>query len=131
MKKEAIIHVGAEGGSLTLWGRRVRGGWEFAREVIDQSWAFLDEDDAPPRPPKRRLVWLRDWDAALAAFDRYPWAMLHAVAVHPEFVEQVRAAVAARLDDARSAHAKHQRARWNALLARGAEAAGPSAPGRR
>ena len=34
---EIILRVGAEGGSLTLYGVRTKQGWLFSREVIDQT----------------------------------------------------------------------------------------------
>ena len=42
-QSEVIVEVGAEGGSVTLYGLRTKQGWLFSRKVIDQSLMLLDE----------------------------------------------------------------------------------------
>ena len=66
-------------------------GWRFARITDDQSEALLGEVDVPiTAPDLSALQWVHGWEAGLALMDRYPWAQLHAVYVHPEFVERER-----------------------------------------
>jgi hypothetical protein len=40
---EVIIELGAEGGSVTLYGIRTERGWFFSREVIDSGLMLIDE----------------------------------------------------------------------------------------
>jgi len=54
----------------------------------------------------------------LKLMDRYPWAQLHAVYVHPQFVERVRAAVEGRLKDVGTSHARYAAEKWERLFAR-------------
>ena len=73
--------------------------WQFARVTVDQTEALLGEtgDGVVRRPPVENLEWVASWEEGLQLLDRYPWARLHPVAVHPEFVERVRVAVEERL----------------------------------
>jgi hypothetical protein len=92
---EVILEVGAEGGSLTLYGARTSDGWRFSRRVIDQTMALLDLDDAGAVDELSAVV--GSWPAALALMDRYPWHRLCPIEVHPEFRARVLEAVVARL----------------------------------
>ena len=42
--REVIIELGAEGGSIALYGFRTDRGWLFTREVIDQTPELIDEE---------------------------------------------------------------------------------------
>jgi hypothetical protein len=62
--------------------------------------------------------WVHGWDAALQLLDRYPWAMLHPLEVHPAFRDLVRAAVEMRLSKAApSWHAERVKEQWMRFLA--------------
>jgi hypothetical protein len=97
---EVIARIGAEGGHLTLIGQKTEGGWRFRLQTNDCSAEFLDEDDAaglstgPTASP-----WVNTWADAVALLDRYPWAELYPLAVHPLFREQVWEEVKRRIDD--------------------------------
>ena len=109
-----ILKVGAAGGSVTLVGRIGAGGqWQYARITKDQTEALLGEsgDGVVRAPVVESLEWVDGWDEALRLMDRYPWARLHPVAVHPEFVDRVRVAVEARLT-AEPPHRSVERERW-------------------
>ncbi len=92
---EVILRVGAEGGSLTLYGARTPGGWRFSRRVIDQTMALLDLDDGEVIDEESAVV--GSWAAALALMDRYQWHRLYPLEVHPAFRARVMQAVVARL----------------------------------
>src|SRR5450631_2586540 len=91
---ELIVEVGAEGGGITLYGKRVDGAWSFAREIVDQTPHLLDEAEILG---SSNVV--TGWVEALALLDKYPWARIYSIAVHPEFASQVHAATAERLND--------------------------------
>jgi len=88
---EVILEVGAEGGSVTLYGVRTENGRLFSRELIDQTALLLDE---PEIQHTSQLV--DSWDAALGLMDRYPWHKLFPVKVHTEFKSAILDAVLAR-----------------------------------
>ena len=115
-----VLEVGAEGGSLTLVGREsADGAWRFARITDDQSEALFGEVDVPITAPDfTSLVWVDSWEAGLKLMDRYPWAQLHAVTVHPEFVERVRVAVEERLKGVGTSHAEYAAEKWERLFRR-------------
>ena len=119
-----ILKVGAAGGSVTLVGRTGGAGeWQFARITIDQSEDLLGEADvkAPGPPVIAPLEWVDVWEEGLRLLDRYPWARLHPVAVHPEFVERVRVAVEERLAGERQHRSvERERGKWERLLGRSA-----------
>src|SRR6266581_3169696 len=69
---EVILQLGAEGGSVTLYGMETERGWLFYPVV-------------------------NSWEAAVALLDRYPWQRLCPLMIHPEFSERVRSAARDRL----------------------------------
>lgn len=90
-QSEVIVKVGAEGGSITLFGVRTKEGWQFSRELIDQSLLLLDE---PEIRHDSKVV--SSWPEALELMDRYPWQHLRPLDVHPEFRGMVFEAVLER-----------------------------------
>jgi hypothetical protein len=124
-----VLQVGAEGGDVTLFGRRRSDGeWQFARVTNDQSYALLGEVDfaASPTPAIDSLKWVESWDEALQLMDRYPWARLHPVQVHPAFLEHVRLAVDARLVRAPpDRFTEYAREKWDSLFQRTGASAQP------
>lgn len=116
---EVIVSVGAEGGSVTLEGRRLANGeWQF-RVDKRESWLALED------PPEDFMLdkqsrWTRSFSEALADLGRYPWPRLWPLSVHPEFVDAVLEAV-----DAHPRGGPDERTRWTQrlqeLATRGAE----------
>jgi len=116
-----VLEVGAEGGSLTLIGREGEdGAWRFARITIDQTEALFGETDVEISPPPALQPgdWVEGWEAGLQLMDRYPWAQLHAVYVHPEFVARVRVAVEERLHGIDTSNAQYAAEKWERLFRR-------------
>ena len=117
-----ILKVGAAGGSVTLLGRRGDGEqWQFARVTVDQTEALLGEtgDGVVRAPSVENLEWVGCWEEGIRLMDRYPWARLHPIAVHPEFVERVRVAVEERLAGERQHRSvERERGQWERLLGR-------------
>jgi hypothetical protein len=78
---ETILEVGAEGGSITLKGRRASmGGWQF-RVITSESalWDMLDEE--PPDSTTEGgtplgAPWIDSWRGALVDLGRYQWPRL-------------------------------------------------------
>lgn len=89
---EIILQVGAEGGDLSLYGRRTPSGWEFMREVVDQTAAMLDEPTIQHQSETVTTV-----AEALCLLDRYPWHRLYPLKVHPEFRVLILEAAHARI----------------------------------
>lgn len=87
-KREVIVQVGAEGGSITLYGVRADHGWRFQRNVVDQTPYLLDEEEI-----QHDSDFTSSWDEALTLLGRYPWRRLFPIAVHPEFQQIVWRAV--------------------------------------
>lgn len=83
-----ILKVGAEGGSLTIYGLRTKDGGLFSEEVIDQTPGFIDEPLTQPLSES-----LQEWDPVLQHLNRYPWHRLYPLQVHPEFGNRVYEAV--------------------------------------
>jgi hypothetical protein len=116
-----VLQVGAEGGSLTLVGRNAEGrAWQFARITDDQTEAlFGDTGDGTVKAPSfENLGWVDTWEEGLRLMDRYPWARLHPLYVHPEFVERVQVAVEERLAEADAHRAGYARERWEEVFDR-------------
>ena len=127
-----ILKVAAAGGSVTLVGRKTGATTcQFARITVDvdiaSEFRYRDEvnGEAPGPPTLTSPEWVASWEEGLQLMDRYPWARLHPVAVHPDFVDRVRAAVEERLAGGpQHRSVERERAQWERLLGR-AEAQGP------
>lgn len=81
---ELVLNVGADGGSVALYGRETGSGWVFRRHVADQTPMLIDEEsidhDSDP---------VSTWAAAVRLLDRYPWCNLFPTMVHPDFHDRV------------------------------------------
>lgn len=106
---EVILQVGAEGGSVTLYGVRTGKGWLFSRELIDQTALLLDEPEI-----QHTSQFVDSWDAALGLMDRYPWQKLYPVKVHTEFKSAILDAVLARFSSEKYIDHHHLR-RWQEI----------------
>ena len=96
--QEIILQVGAEGGSLTLYGSRTASGWQFSLSVNDSSPLLLDEGDAAIQHTSSSVT---TWADAIALLDTYPhWAEFYPLAVHPDFRKRVWKEVENRLNQA-------------------------------
>jgi hypothetical protein len=96
---DVVLKVGAEGGDLTLLGRREGTGWLFSLAVNDCSTSLLDDDDMEAGSDAHvTSKQVRTWEEALALLNCYPWAELYPIAVHPDFRDDVWKQVQVRLD---------------------------------
>lgn len=86
------LEVGGEGGSIRLVCRHGISALQYA---VLSSETFLDVEPTDPTEPV--VEWHHSWEAALATLDRYPWALLTPIQIHPLFHVPVLAAVAPRL----------------------------------
>lgn len=103
--KQVIVKVGAEGGSLTLYGIQSPDGWQFRVETNEAALVDDDDDDddmldLPKRP------WVTAWRSALKQLDSYPWTRLYPLKVHPDFRDRVFKALQTR-------HKKEPVINWN------------------
>lgn len=92
---ETVLEVGADGGSIRLVCRQGRKGPEFRVQTSESALFAGDPDLAPPVRP-----WVESWEEVLGQLDRYPWAALHPLEVHPAFRDAVALAVKHRAGDA-------------------------------
>ena len=117
-KSEIILEVGAEGGSITLYGLQDPDGWRyFTSIIIDQTPLLLPDEFDEPQIEKASGV-VNCWEAALKLIDRYPWHRLYPLTVHPEFCERVWAAVQDRFGSDASSPNDWQLERWRDLSCR-------------
>jgi hypothetical protein len=105
-ESEVIIQLGAEGGSITLFGFQTERGWSFWREVTDST---LDEE----RTQHKSAV-VDTWEAALKLLDRYPWCRLSPIRIHPEFKQKIWVALQGRLHVA-TGISQRELERWRKL----------------
>ena len=114
-----IVRVGAEGGNVTLFGRKKPDQqWEFRRAINDSSLSMLYEEEDGPDSSSQTLpefVWTTSWVGAVALLDRYPWAQLVPLAVHVDFRADVLVEVTRRLLAGTSSRARTQMDRWLAV----------------
>jgi hypothetical protein len=89
-KGEVIIKLGAEGGSITLYGLQTERGQAFWTEVVE--WTLEEEGI------ENKSSVVDTWEAALQLLDRnYPWPKLRPIFIHPEFRRRIWIALQERL----------------------------------
>lgn len=88
MTGEIIVEVGADGGSIALWGRNLQANsWEFwIRTDETSAYDLLDvEDQQQLRSPVSTSTAVTSFSEGIFLLDNYPWIRLTPVRVHPEF----------------------------------------------
>jgi hypothetical protein len=88
MTGETILELGAEGGSLTLFGNRdAAGQWRFWTQTDETTMIdLLDEEDLSGLGSlDNTSAPVYSLPEALALLDKYPWYRLTPLQVHPEF----------------------------------------------
>jgi hypothetical protein len=103
-KLQVILELGAEGGSITIMGRKSPGGaWRFCLEKNEAAMAdLLSEEDLADFASgdfHSRSAFVSSFDEALRLIDQYPWHRLWPTKVHSEFYDSVLAAVRKRGGD--------------------------------
>jgi hypothetical protein len=87
---ELVFSVGAEGGSIAMYGDRTDPAHLLYRVLLaDHTPTFLDERDGGPAI-RKDSGWLNTWPEAVAALSRWPWAHLVPVFVHDSVKVAVR-----------------------------------------
>ncbi|MBY0488778.1 MAG: hypothetical protein K2R93_02945 [Gemmatimonadaceae bacterium] len=90
MTNQIILKIGAEGGSLKLYGHLQHGQWRFSGTIIDDTGDLVG---LPSHRSDSSIV--ETIEEALALLDRYPWQALYPLEIHPEFCEAIIARAAA------------------------------------
>ena len=108
-ENEVIIEIGAEGGSIALYGIRTERCWVFSRKVIDQTSELIDEEWI-----QHNSAAVDTWEAALKLLDQYPWFKLYPIRIHPEFRQKIWLAVQEQLQNDTEA-SKFALRRWREL----------------
>jgi hypothetical protein len=109
---EVILEIGAEGGSITLYGIPHGTKWRYFTSANDST---TDEFDKSEYPRVSRYV--DSWGAALRLLDRYRWHRLYPLTVHPQFQDRVWTVVQLRFArDKEPDH--HALERWRELCSR-------------
>jgi hypothetical protein len=91
-KNEVIVDLGAEGGSVTLYGFRTERGWLFSTEISDWTPELLGDEWI-----QKRSGVVDIWPAALNLLDKYPWVSLYPISVHPDFRQKIWDALQERI----------------------------------
>lgn len=92
--EQVILMVGAEGGGITLYGKRSATGWRFRQDFVDQTPWMLDEPEI-----RRESQWLESWGEALRDLDRQAWYRYAVIRVHPEFRDALWVAARERIEE--------------------------------
>jgi hypothetical protein len=98
VERNVVLQVASEGGDITLF--RVQNGGETHFQVqSDKSAAYQvpTEEDQDGVSPRSCSPLTDSWDQALKQLDRYPWASLNPLQVHPAFAANVLSAVKERI----------------------------------
>jgi NAD-dependent deacetylase len=97
---EVIIKLGAEGGSITLYGMKLDNGeWIFSKErneIFDLEDEVGDQQSVPNKKVRQfnstrgqAKSTVRGWTGALELLNQYPWKQLGPHHVHPEFATKI------------------------------------------
>lgn len=91
---KVALHVGAQGGSIRLLGLSNGQSWQFRVEADECLEIYTEEELILSLEDEQ--AWGISWRRALKRLDKYQWTQLDPLAVHPEFVEKVKAALKTR-----------------------------------
>jgi hypothetical protein len=94
-RREVILEIGVEGGSIALLGfRDTQGAWRFTlRKNESGAFALLPEEEQVGSPVSESTPYL-SWTEALRALNHNRhWHRLRPVALHPDFEGRVLAEV--------------------------------------
>ena len=109
---EPLIKIGAEGGSITLFGvTTADGSWHYWRSTHDETPTYLDPEEGGD-VIRHTSGWVDTWPEALVLLDRYPWARLSPMYVHPDFRSRVWEAVQERLEGEDGSQVQRSLERW-------------------
>ncbi|MGA9060479.1 MAG: hypothetical protein WB341_02325 [Terracidiphilus sp.] len=101
--RDAVLEVGFEGGSITLFRERVGESWAFRIETNEvAALDMLSEEDREGILPRSKTALATTFQAALDALDKYPWVRAHPLRVHPEYKDAILAAVCERIAGSRA-----------------------------
>ena len=112
MSNDIILAVGAEGGTLTLFGsKHASNAWKFWTETDETAaYELLDEEDRGSiESPVKKSELVTTLSEGLALLDKYPWFRLIPLQVHPEFRDAI-------LLEVRKRGTPGDEARWNERL---------------
>jgi len=83
MKPEKIVEVGADGGSISLFGwQDDKSEWHFLRETDERTLMGMMPEEDRNSCTSESVV---GWDEGLKLLNRYPWLFLYPLYVHPDF----------------------------------------------
>ncbi len=88
---DKVLEIGAEGGSITLYGSKdANGEWWFSRHTDERTMKdLLTEEDQIGLEFESFSERAKGWEGALKILSRYPWPCLYPLYVHPEFADSV------------------------------------------
>ena len=115
-----IVRVGAEGGDLTLYGRKsVDRTWSYRLEIEDQTHTFITDQGSGEATTSRGSPWVRSWPEALELLDRYPWVSLRPILIHAEFKLPVWVEIERRISGKHNEITERAVHRWHAFCSAG------------
>jgi hypothetical protein len=85
-KPEKILILGAEEGSITLYGVKLNNEWHF---LLKYEKAVPVDRDNNVNIHVEQATFQRGFHNAVKLLDEYPWYMLIPRMIHPEFAEQI------------------------------------------
>jgi hypothetical protein len=91
-RAELLLQIGAEGGSIAIYGRQEGDRTQYRVGIVDQTLTFLNDDEAGEEI-RSDSGWLNTWEEAVARIGRWPWPNLYPNFVHPSIRDAVWKAV--------------------------------------
>lgn len=113
---ELLLEVLAEGGSIAIYGRREGDRTLFRVGIVDQTLAFLNDEDGG-EAIRSDSGWLNTWEEAVGRIGRWPWPNLYPKIVHPSIREDIWKAVQGYRDSAGRGVREEALPRWRSKCA--------------
>jgi hypothetical protein len=107
---ERILEVGAEGGSIAVYGWPSSSASWWFRVATNESALIEDELDAAAVAASQS-GWVSGWETVVERLDRWPWARLYPLYVHAAFKDVIFRDAQARVGERFDMHA------WTAAVA--------------
>jgi hypothetical protein len=97
LKPEMILSLGAEEGSMTLYGIKLDDEWNFLLLYDKSTRTDFISQPSEDNLLKQDLMYRSGFQSALELLDEHSWHMLIPRTIHPDFAEQLLVEVEKRI----------------------------------
>lgn len=113
--EEVILRLGCEGGTIDLYGKEKNGEWYYSLQTNEIALLdFIDDDDELSKCLISNSAIVKGFSKGIRLLDKYPWAYLSPMKIHPLFAKRILLEVKRRTPNDRDRIYKWERVnKWS------------------